>query len=400
MAAEPLPSVVVTGEGARAARGGALMVYRKWVKPVGGRIEAGQLVVAEDEEGRILGCGLYDTVGPVALRMLQLGRCKYASVEEAISSLIERAYKLRRRLGYATDPESGYRLVNSDGDYMPGLIVDVYAELAVVQSSSVVWDKHMKAVVDALSDIVGVTSVYEKSTQRTRRDIGLEPREKLWLGEKTTAIIREGDAVFFVDARHGQKTGFFLDQRENRLDFSSYSQGDVLDLFAYTGGFGIQALVSGNAERATFVEEDDKALKILQKNLELNKVTEKAKVKKGNVWEVLSKIVSRREKFASVVVDPPAFIPEPKAKHRGMQAYEKLYANALRTAGRDSIVFVSSCSAHLERKEFASIVSRAASRAGVEFSALGGMKGVPPDHATRPAALHLDYLKALFLHVF
>ena len=261
MAGAPPPSVVVHGEGARLVREtGVLMVYRKWVRPLASGLEAGSLVAVEDEEGELLGCAFYDTKGPVALRLVELWGCSFTSPGEAVEDRLERALAARRRAGLA-GPGRGYRLVHSDGDWLPGLIVDVYDTLAVYQSSSIVWDVHGDLLAEALRDTVGVEAVYEKSTQRNRREIGLEPREGSRLGEPGPVIVEEGAARFLVDPRRGQKTGLFLDQRENRLLFGRLAAEAerVLDLFAYTGGFGIQALVNGAGE-AVFVEEDERSL--------------------------------------------------------------------------------------------------------------------------------------------
>ncbi|BES82440.1 class I SAM-dependent rRNA methyltransferase [Pyrodictium abyssi] len=398
MAGEPLPSVRVFGEGAAAVRrDGALMVYRKWVEAPRG-LPPGSLVVAEDPRGELLGCGFYDTVGPVALRLVELGDCSFSSTEEAIYALVEAAYLARRRIGYAGDPEAGYRLVHSDGDMMPGLIVDVYADLAVYQSSSIVWDVHSNTVAKAISEATGARHVYEKSLQRTRRDIGLPPREGVRIGDKTRAVIREGEARFIVDARVGQKTGFFLDQRLNRLDFGELARGTVLDLFSYTGGFGVQALVNG-AERAVFVEEDEKAIKLLRMNLELNRVEDRAEIVQSNVWSFLSEAVAEGREYDSISVDPPAFIPHPGAYQRGLRAYEKLYFLSARLATSGSIIVFSSCSTHLGRGEFMSVAARALARAGVGYRPLGGVRGMPPDHPVRPSSPHLEYLKSLFVLV-
>ena len=392
MAREPLRVVRVRGEGARLVeRYGALMVYRKWVER--GGAEHGELVVVENSRGDLIGCGFYDEVGPVALRLVELHTCSFSSPKEALYHLLERSYAARTRLGLA-GPEKGYRLVHSDGDYLPGLIVDIYADLAVIQLSSAVWDRYRGEIVKALVDVVGVRHVYEKSTQRTRLDIGLKPFERLLYGEKTATTIREGEALFFVDARLGQKTGFFLDQRMNRLEFGELAEGRVLDLFSYTGGFGVHALVNG-AEEAVFVEEDERAVKILRKNLEINRVADRARIVNDNVWSFLGKQADSAL-YDAMAVDPPAFIPHPGARQQGIRAYRRLYTRAIRLAKEGALVFLSSCSSHLQRQEFSMIVAEAFQRARRSFTPLGDVRGMPPDHPVRPSAPHLAYLKAFF----
>jgi len=393
---QPLHAVRVRGEGARLVKKkGVLMVYRKWVEAR--HVEHGELVVVEDESGDIIGCGFYDSVGPVALRLVELFDCTFLGPEEAIYTLLERSLRTRERLGLV-GPETGYRLVHSDGDYLPGLVVDVYAELAVMQLSSAVWDKHRALIAKAVSETTGARHVYEKSTQRTRLDIGLKPYEKLLLGEKTAITIVEGDARFYVDARLGQKTGFFLDQRLNRLEFGRLARGRVLDLFSYTGGFGIHALLGG-AEEAVFVEEDERAIDILKKNLELNKVLGKARIVNENAWNYLKRVHGSGQGFDAVSVDPPAFIPHPGAYERGLRAYRKLYATSIELVRPGGIIFLSSCSTHLPRQDFADVVAEAFQVARRSYTPFGDIRGMPPDHPVRPSAPHLAYLKGFFASV-
>ncbi len=398
MPREPLPSVVVAGEGARLVKNrGVLMVYRKWLVDAPPGLEPGQLVVVEDEDGSLLGCGLYDTVGPVALRLLDLWGCSGGSVEELLRLRLEEALAARRRVGLAS-PGSAYRLVHSDGDMLPGLIVDVYNDLAVYQSSSIVWDVHGSLVARLVAEVTGVEAVYEKSTQRTRRDIGLEPREGLRLGSKARTVVEEAGARFIVDPRRGQKTGLFLDQRLNRIDFGRLAEGRVLDLFAYTGGFGIHALLNGASE-AVFVEEDEEAVELLRENLKLNRVEDRARVVVDNVWRFLSRATQRGRRYDSVAVDPPAFIPHPAARERGLRGYRRLYSQAARLVEEGGLLFLSSCSTHLSRDEFTSLVAEALAQAARRHTPLGSVRGNPPDHPARPGAPHLEYLKAVFLLV-
>jgi len=399
MSSQPLPSIVAYGEGARLVRErGALMIYNKWLRPLSRGIKAGQLVVVEDEEGELLGCGFFDDVGPVGVRLAELGGCSSSSPWEIILSNLERALRARKAYKLVCST-CAYRLVHSDGDWLPGLIVDVYGDLAVYQSSSIVWDIHGRLVVDAIVEVTGVEAVYEKSTQRTRKDIGLKPREDLRYGSKTRTVVEEDEVKFIVDVRKAQKTGLFLDHRFNRIEFGEFSRGNVLDLFSYTGGFGLHSLVRGNADKAVFVEEDEKAVEILKENLELNKVADKAKIVVGNVWDYLRHAISKRDQYDAIAVDPPAFIPYPEAYEKGLRAYRVLYSQVTRIASPDALVFLSSCSTHLSHEGFIRVVAEALTRAKRRYTVLGGLRGMPPDHPVRPSSPHLNYLKALFIYI-
>lgn len=397
---QPPPTIIAYGEGARLVREqGVVIVYNKWLRPLAQDIRAGQLVVVEDEEGSLLGCGFYDNIGPVGVRLIELGSCSTSNPWEAIVSRLERALKARKRAGLVCG-NCAYRLVNSDADWLPGLVVDVYGDMAVYQSSSIVWDVNEKLLVEAIIETTGAGSVYEKSSQRARRDIGLEPREGLRYGSKKRVVVEEDEVKLVVDVEKAQKTGLFLDQRLNRIEFGGLARGTILDLFAYTGGFGLHALVKGGAEKAVFVEEDERAVEMLRENLELNRVAGRARIVAGNVWDYLRTAISKREEYSGVAVDPPAFIPSPENYEKGLQAYRRLYSQALRLASRDSIVFLSSCSTHLSREEFTRMLASILAGSRRHYTVLGGLRGMPPDHPTRPGAQYLDYLKAVFVYLY
>lgn len=379
---------------------GTLMIYSKWIIGPRPKIEPGELVIVESERGELLGCGFYDTVGPVAIRLVSIGYCKYSSAREAVMDRLEKAYRKRKMLGIACT-ECGYRLVHSDGDMLPGLIIDYYNGLIVYQSSSIVWDKLQDVLIESLIEIYdGKISIYEKSVQRTRLEIGLQPKEGLRYGNQVTSIVEEGSIKLYVDPRKGQKTGLFLDQRKNRILLehmvNSFENATVLDLFSYTGGFGIHALATG-ARKAVFVEQDRKAIEMLMKNIELNKIPkDRVEVVNDNVWKALRYLARRREKYDVVIVDPPAFIPYKEAKQKGKEAYLHLYRHSLNLLNRPGIIFYSSCSAFLTEEEFKEMIQSVLSQTNYHVLTL---QRTPEDHPSRPSAPYLDYLKSAYILV-
>lgn len=379
---------------------GALMIYSKWIVRPRPRLEPGELVVVESEHGELLGCGFYDTIGPVAIRLVSIGYCKYSSAKEAVVDRLEKAYKKRKMLGVACI-ECGYRLVHSDGDMLPGLVVDYYNGLIVYQSSSIVWDRLQDILIESLTEIYdSKITVYEKSVQRTRLEIGLQPKEGLRYGGKITSIVEEGSIKLYVDPRKGQKTGLFLDQRKNRILLERFvghlERPIVLDLFSYTGGFGIHALIAG-AKKAIFVEQDRKAIEILLKNLELNKISrDQVEIINDNVWRTLRYLARRKERYQTVIVDPPAFIPHKEARQRGKEAYLHLYQHSLKLLDKPGIIFYSSCSTFLSEEEFREIVQHALAQTNYHMLTL---QRTPEDHPSRPSAPYLDYLKSAYVLV-
>lgn len=385
----------VGGEGLERARAGSGVVYRKWVESPG-YLPAGALVELVDDAGEPAACGLWEPTGPVAVRVLHPGACPWSSPGEALESLLEEALRARERLGPLY--RGSFRLVNSDGDGISGLIVDYYGSVAVVQSSSAAVDAHLGLVARWLHSTLGA-SVYEKSTQRSRRDIGLPPRARWLLGRAGRVVVEEAGVRFPVDVVRGQKTGFYLDQRPNRVEMQRLTgPGDrVLDVFAYTGGFALHALHAG-ATRALLVEEDPHAASLAREAARLNGVEDRLEVALGSAWETLPRL---RPGYTIVAVDPPAFIQDaaPDAVRRGKRAYWRAYTTALKLAADNAIAYLSSCSYHLTRRDFTRLASRAASHAGFRHHRiLGSLRGAGPDHTLRSQE-YLDYLKGAYIHL-
>jgi 23S rRNA (cytosine1962-C5)-methyltransferase len=389
--------VEVRGEGLKKLRRGTGIVYRKWVKPLGNPGPGDVVEVVTERGDEVLACALWDPIGPVALRVMTIGGCPFKDVESLIEHKVEEALRVRERMGLRDT--GSYRLINSDGDLFSGLIADVYnEEVVVLQSSSAAIDANLEVIARTISKEVGARNVYEKSTQRSRKDIGLEPRERWIVGRKERVLIDEQGVRFIVDVVRGQKTGFYLDQRMNRLELRRYvrSGDEVLDIFSYTGGFGLHAAFSG-AKKVVFIEEDPDAVKLIKENAKLNNF-ESYEIINESVWSALEK-VSRE--FDIIVVDPPAFIQsgDDESIRRGKKAYKRVYTSALRLAREGSIAFLSSCSYFLSKEDFISITSSSALDAGFScYRLLGGLRGASPDHVLRGEE-YLEYLKAGFFYL-
>ncbi|MCE4601583.1 MAG: class I SAM-dependent rRNA methyltransferase [Desulfurococcales archaeon] len=386
-----MPSkVLVEGIGLRKLRRGSSIIYRKWVRPEQG-LRPGELVEIHSSEAGLEACGLWEPRGPVAVRVVEHSGCSYTTPQEVIEDRLEDAYRIRERLGYA--PEHGMRLVNSDGDLLSGLIIDVYGDVAVLQSSSWAIDPHIEYIAKVLSRLAGSRHVFNKSTQRSRKDIGLEPVVEWIIGRKREVIIEEAGAKFIVDVVNGQKTGFFLDQRMNRLELRRYVGSKVLDVFSYTGAFGIHAAMEG-ARIVVFVEEDPTAARILRRNLEINRI-ERYKIYNTSIWSM------RRleDRFDTITVDPPAFIQrgDQDSINRGIKAYRRAYSWSLKHSTPGSTVaYLSSCSYFLTRDNFLKIISEVALEVNDNYRILGSLRGASPDHTMRGEE-YLDYLKGAFI---
>ncbi len=388
--------VTVEGEGAKHLEKGTGIVYRKWVKSQHS-LSNGELVEITSERG-VKACGLYESKGPVALRILFYHECPDTDVKTVLRERI--MLSLKKREKSRLRETKSYRLVNSDGDLFSGLIIDVFGEkVAVLQSSSSAVDRHVEIIAEILRELIGLEAVFEKSTQRSRKDIGLEPRRRWLLGKINPVIVEEGNARFLVDVEQGQKTGFYLDQRFNRLELYRYvSKGDsVLDVFSYTGAFGIHAALVG-ASKVTFIEEDPVAVALLRKNLELNNIGS-YHIVNASIWSIINN-ESIGSNFDVVVVDPPAFIQrsDRESIRKGIRAYYSSYYWAATRIGSEGILYLSSCSYFLTKEKFIDVVNRSLSNVGVEYAILGSVRGSAPDHVLRGAE-YLDYLKGAFIHL-
>ncbi len=384
--------VRVHGTGELKALQGSSIIYRKWVDAPRG-LDSGALVRVTGEKG-LDACGLWEPLGPVAVRIIQHGGCDYRDPRDAVEDALHRAYKTREAIGYTL--HDAYRLVNSDGDLLSGLIVDVYRDVAVIQSSSLALDKLLDTIAYTIMRLTGADHVFNKSTQRSRRDIGLEPREGWIIGRKRETIIEEDGVKFIVDVVHGQKTGFFLDQRVNRLELKRLiGSGDVfLDVFSYTGAFGLHALAQG-VSKAIFIEEDPHAVRILRRNLKENNMRNYLIIN-DSIWNI-----NRLQEQATIAsVDPPAFIQEPgeEALYKGVKAYKRAYKWSIDQMQEDSIIYLSSCSYFLDRYKFLKLVSRLLATYRPRYRLLGPIRGASPDHVYRGEE-YLEYLKGAFVYI-
>lgn len=389
--------ITVFGEGAEKVRKGATILYSKWVRKVKGKPKPGDLVEIYDEEDIFLGCGLYETAGPIAVRVI-FHKPFYGSRYDAFYKLLSNALRRRKITKYFNT--GFYRLINSDGDYISGLIVDVYNDVVVIQSSSQAIDLALNDIVDVITEILGKhITVYEKSDQKSRSNIGLIFRRRFIRGSKSETIIHEGNSSFIVNVVHGQKTGFFLDQRENRLELEKLIEPNVrvLDLFSYTGGFGIHA-ANADAKEVVFVEEDSRAVEILKRNIGLNGIRN-FKIYCDNVWNILPKLIGNGEKFDVIIVDPPAFIPSKEHYRRGIKAYFKLFSYVAKLVKEYALVFLSSCSYFLSVEGFLKLVDEAFKKQGVNYVFLGPVRGQAKDHVFNAMTNYLNYLKSIFLTI-
>ena len=384
----------------------SLLRFHPWVfsgslADIQGNPAEGDLVSVHAWDGSLLAVGHYQ-IGSIAVRILSFDTS--ALNPDFYQQRIAAAYAMRLSAGLADNPSTNcYRLVHGEGDMLPGLIIDYYNGVCVMQAHSVGIFRAKKQICEALKAVYGASlkAVYDKSSGTAPFKAGLELIDGyLYKSDDFTSdeqIVLENAHKFYVNWESGQKTGFFLDQRENRNLVSRYADGrNVLNLFCYTGGFSIYALSAG-AIHVDSVDSSRKAMDMVDRNVALNGFSaERHTSYCADAIDFLKD--SPEDKYDLIIVDPPAF-----AKHRGalknaLRAYQKLNAAAIEKVRPGGFIFTYSCSQVVDKEAFALAVFSAAASVGRHVRIIDRLNQ-PADHSVSIYHPEGEYLKGLLLYV-
>jgi 23S rRNA (cytosine1962-C5)-methyltransferase len=362
-------------------------------------IKEGDVVKVYDHERRFLATGHYQ-VGSIAVRVL--GFEEGEDIDHAFwTRRLERAYRARVTAGLAGDGAGDtnlYRLVHGEGDALPGLIVDFYAGVAVVQFHSVGMYLSRAAIARALVEVMGeqLVAIYDKSGSTLPFKAGLHPVNGYLHGQAEPRVAIENGLKFNVDWIDGQKTGFFVDQRENRVLLERYARGrHVLNMFCYTGGFSCYAM-RGGAARVHSVDASTRAIELTGENVQLNFPGDTRH--EAFVDDAFSFLGNARDAYDLIVLDPPAFAKHQNVLENAIQGYKKLNREGINVIRPGGLIFTFSCSQVMTRELFRQTVFTAAANTGREVKILHQL-AQPADHPVSIYHPEGDYLKGLVLQV-
>ena len=396
----------------RAALRGHPWIFDSAIATGGG--DSGETVRVESHEGAFLGWGAYSPTSKIRVRIWSFQQDERID-EHFFLKQIKNSIQAREYFDLQSD---GVRLIHGEVDGLPGLIVDRYKDVLVVQFLSAGTERFKAVITKALSTVEGVNRIYERSDSGVRALEGLEPmRGWLWrsshnvekeekIDDDTAVVIREHDWLLALDIEEGHKTGFYLDQRDSRMLFSEYAKRldfkRILNCYCYTGGFTVAALkamqIRGNLTEGAYVLSVDSSAPALEKakeQLKLNAIdTAYAEFKDADVNQTLRELIKSGETFDAIVLDPPKFAPSAAHAERAARAYKDINRLAFKLLKSKGVLFTFSCSGGISADLFHKIVASAGTDAGVDGFIMQRL-GAAPDHPMTINFPEGEYLKGL-----
>ncbi len=372
-------------------KAGHVWVYRSDIVPAKG-VPAGALVRVTDARGKFLGMALYSSSSQIALRMIS--RDPVADLPALVSARIRAAISYRERI---VEDSDAYRVVFSEADSLPGLIVDRYGDVVSVQILTQAMDAEpvRSALVETLVEELKPAGIVERVDARIRELEQLPTRKSglLW-GEQSSSVIAMNGVRFHYDGLEGQKTGAFLDQRENYAAAAQYAHGEALDVFCYQGGFALH--LAAKCARVTGVESSLPALEMADKNAVLN--GRDVEWIEGNAFDLMKDYAAEKRQYDTVVLDPPAFAKSKHDLENAMRGYKELNLRALKMLRPGGVLVTCSCSFHVSSQAFLEMVAEAALDAHRSVRVLES-RGQAKDHPILLGVPETGYLKCVMLSV-
>ena len=375
-------------------------IFSGAIASVSGKAQAGETVEVKTDKGELLGYGAWSPESQIRVRMWSFETQEKIDAQFFYTRL-ERAIEARKRLRL-DEYTTAYRIVNAESDGLPGIVIDRYGEYLVCQFLSAGAEYWKQVIVEQLVQLLPAKGIYERSDVDVRQKEGLQPASGVLMGEAPPDAIeiKEGDCRFYVDIKHGHKTGFYLDQRENRAAAAEFAQGaEVLNCFSYTGGFGIWAL-KGGANKVTNLDSSAALLEHARRNIELNHLdTTRVENVAGDAFQILRQYRDANRQFDLIILDPPKFAESKDQIKRASRGYKDINLLAFKLIKPGGILFTFSCSGLMEGSLFQKIVADAALDAGRDAQMIRWLTQA----ADHPTALNFpegSYLKGMICRVW
>jgi 23S rRNA (cytosine1962-C5)-methyltransferase len=375
----------------RRARAGAPWIFSNEVRmdAAAKALAPGTLVHVQGDDGRDLGTGTFNPKSLIAVRLLA-GKCDTPIDKAFFAAHLTRALTLRTAL-YATPY---YRLVNAEGDGLPGLTIDRFADTLVLQVTIAGMENLLTPLIMALDEVIAPQTIMLRNDAPARELEGLESYVRAERGDVERLIVEENGARYFADLAAGQKTGWYYDQRENRAFIAALAKGrSLLDAYSYTGGFGIAAAKAG-ARDVVCLDSSAPALTLAEQSAVINGVGNVCKFFRSDVFTELERLIASGETFDIVVADPPPFVKAKKDLEPGARAYRKLARLAAQVTAPGGFLLLASCSHNIGLDRFAGECAAGIFRAGCS-PALIRQAGAACDHPVHPLLPESGYLKTL-----
>jgi 23S rRNA (cytosine1962-C5)-methyltransferase len=383
------PTVVISSRGVDRLRSGHWWVYRSDVKPA--NAEAGAIVRVNDERGNFQGRAFYSDRSQIAIRLLT--REDVSIDRRFFASRLKQAADYRKLVVEDTD---AYRLVHGEADHLPSIVVDRYGDYLVIQTLSQAAEKQKSVFVDLLVEMFAPKGILERNDPKVRLLENLEQKVGVLYGEVPNEVVAQENGISFVyDLGGGQKTGGFLDQRENHWAARRYSRGEVLDCFSYQGGFALT--VAGNCDHVEAIDMAPAAIAASRRNQELNHISN-VTFREANTFDVLKEYDELDRRFDTVILDPPAFAKNRDSIPAAQRGYKEINLRALKLLKPGGYLITCSCSYHVSEALLLQILAEAANDARKSI-VVAERRTQAQDHPVLLTMPETLYLKCLVVRV-
>ncbi len=372
---------------------GHLWIFSNEIEKVEGESSNGDVVQVYDSRNNFIGCGFYNANSLIAVRIIS--NKEKVDLSKLFRERLQEAYNFRKSV-YPN--RCSFRMIFSESDFMPGLIIDKYNDTFVLQVYSAGMEKNIELITKILQEDFSAENIFTKGEEHFRKLEGLPIENKIYLGKMNEEIISDGSVKYKINFVTGHKTGFYFDQCDNREFFEKFCNNKaVLDCFCNSGGFGLHAARGGAAE-IIFVDSSFEEIKNVQENFSLNEFKCKTEFVQSDVFDYLEKCKAENKTFDVINLDPPAFAKNKKTLATAIKGYEKLNRLAMDLLKNGGLLFTSSCSHHLKEEMFLKAINTAAIKAGKKIQ-LFYFNNASLDHPSLPTMEETVYLKFTALRV-